>query len=125
MIQGLEHLSYEERLGELGLFSLQKRRLWRDLKAACQYLEGPARELERDFSQGHGMTERGVMAFNCIREIETRYKEEILPCEGGETLAQAAQRSCGCPLPGSAQGQVGQGSEHPGLVEGPLPMAGG
>jgi len=46
-----------------------------------------------------------------------RYEEEILPHEGGETLAQAAQRSCGCPLPGSVQGQVGWGSEHPGLVE--------
>ena len=45
-----------------------------------------------------------------------RYEEEILPPEGGEALAQAAQRSCGCPLPGSAQGQAGWNSEHPGLV---------
>jgi len=28
-----------------------------------------------------------------------------------------AQRSCGCPLPGSVQGQVGWSSEQPGLVE--------
>jgi len=39
MIQGLKQLSYEERLKELGLLSLEKRRLWGELIVAFQWLK--------------------------------------------------------------------------------------
>ncbi|GAB0175544.1 hypothetical protein GRJ2_000019600 [Grus japonensis] len=61
LIRGLEHLSYEDRLRELGLFSLEKRRLQGDLIAAFQYLKGPTGKLVRDCLSGSVVTGQGVM----------------------------------------------------------------
>ncbi|GAB0178564.1 hypothetical protein GRJ2_000321700 [Grus japonensis] len=71
LIRGLEHLSYEDRLRELGLFSLEKRRLRGDLIAACQYLKGPTGKLERDCLQGHGVMGQGVMG---LKLTESRFR---------------------------------------------------
>jgi len=59
-IQGMEHLSYEERLRELGLFSLETRRLWQNLLTAFQYLKGAYKKAgERLFTKACSDKTRG------------------------------------------------------------------
>ncbi|GAB0185711.1 hypothetical protein GRJ2_001036400 [Grus japonensis] len=74
MIRELEHLSSEDRLRELGLVSLEKRRLQGDLIAAFQYLKGPTAKLERDCLQGHGVIgQRG----NGFKLKEGRFRLDV------------------------------------------------
>ena len=46
MIKGLEHLLYEERLSNLGLFSLGKTRVRRYMINVCNSLKGGGRQMD-------------------------------------------------------------------------------
>jgi len=60
IIQELEHLPYKDRLRELGLLRVKKRRLWRDLRGACQCVKrGYKKEGGSLFSRGCCDKKRG------------------------------------------------------------------
>jgi len=91
IFRGIEYLSYEERLRDLGLFSLEKRRLWEELIEAFQYLK------EAYKKAGEGLLTRG----NGVKLKEGRLRlgirfrfrlgiRKILYYKGGETLERVA-----------------------------------
>ena len=50
--------------------------------------------------------------------IKVSYLKDAVDSDAGEALAQAAQRSCGCSIPGGIQGLVGCGPGQPDLMGG-------
>ena len=106
MIKGLEQLSYEEKLRELGLFNLEKRKLWGDIVVALHCLkETYIQEGDWLFTCSGSDRTRG----NRFKLKEGRFRLGI----GNKFLIQnifiqAAQRRCGCLIPGGVQGQAGR-----------------
>jgi len=113
-----QHLSYAERLRGLGLFSLEKKWLQKGLITAFQHInEVYEKDGERFFIKTCSDRIRGNhFKLNEVR-LRLHIRKIFFYSEDGETLEQVTQRSSGCPIIGSVQGQVGWGLEQPDLVK--------
>jgi len=120
MMGGLEHLSCKERLRELGLFSLEGRRLRGDLLNADKYLQGGCQEdRARLFSVVSSNRTRG-----CRHKLKHRkFQLNMRKNEGDRPLEQAAQGGCGVSFSGDIQDPPGRSPVQPAL--GDPALAGG
>jgi len=118
MIIGLEHLSGEERLRELGWFSLKKRKLRGDLRNAYKYLKGTHLQKGQEdgaklFSVVPSDRTRGSRHILKHRKFRLNMRKNFFPLRVMEHWNNVAERGCGFYSSGDIQDPPGQGPVQP------------
>ena len=90
IIHRMEHLPCEDRLRELELFSLEKRRLWKDLRAAFQYLKRGFKKEWRDSLAGSVVIAQGKWFQTKRGRFRLDIREKFFYAKGREALEQVA-----------------------------------
>lgn len=103
IIRWVEHLLYRERLRELRLLNLEKRRLLGNLTATFHQWR-KSKEIWRGTFYSDGTRNSGFKVNNNKFRLDNRKK---FFTAGSEALEYVPCGSCRCPIHGNVQGQLG------------------